>query len=67
MTVTVGLSIEKQVQTESIIGNFADGYDKGKEVGEEDSESDNSCDTLLSLWFRSIILCRIQSGLFSRV
>jgi hypothetical protein len=38
-TVTV-LSIEEQAQAESIVGNFADGYEYGKEVGEEESEND---------------------------
>jgi hypothetical protein len=46
MTVTViGLPIEKQAQAESMIGNTADGYEYGKEMGEQDSENGYSSDS----------------------
>ena len=32
-TVTMGLSIEEQVQAKSIIGNTSDGYEEGKDQG----------------------------------
>ena len=49
-TATIGLSIQEQQQAkaESIVGNYADGYEHGKELGEEDSEGGEAenCDNM---------------------
>jgi hypothetical protein len=44
-TVTVGLSIQEQAQASSIVGNFADGYEEGKDAGANDAFDDNEHDS----------------------